>query len=81
MQPIPNIDHFLNLADGEIQVQHDSVLDGAFNMKRKFSSLLTQARQLKTILLAKQAELDHWIATSLSMDPIGQTLKASPKVF
>ncbi|KIW09778.1 hypothetical protein PV08_11878 [Exophiala spinifera] len=62
MRPIPNIDHFLNDANREIQVRHDSVIDGAFNIKRKFSSLLTQARQLKTILLAKQAELDRYIA-------------------
>ncbi|KIW36674.1 uncharacterized protein PV06_11092 [Exophiala oligosperma] len=78
MQTIPNIDYFLNDADREIQVQHDSVIDGAFNMKRKFSSLLTQTRQLKTMMLAKQAELDRYIA---QYGPHRPDLKASPKVF
>ncbi|KIW09756.1 hypothetical protein PV08_11856 [Exophiala spinifera] len=62
MQPIVDINHLLNDADFEIQDEYDSVLDGAFDMRRKFSSLLMQARQLKTILLAKQAELDRCIA-------------------
>jgi hypothetical protein len=46
MQPIPDINHFLNDADCEIQVEHDSVVYGAFDM-RKFSSLLMQARQIE----------------------------------
>ncbi|KAK6371422.1 hypothetical protein LTS17_009153 [Exophiala oligosperma] len=74
MQPIPNIEHFLNDADCEIQVEHDSVIDGAFNMKRKFSSLLMQARQLKTILLAKQAELDRYIAQQRRQRPDLQSI-------
>ncbi|KAJ9616183.1 uncharacterized protein PV06_11462 [Exophiala oligosperma] len=61
MQHTPNIKDFLNDADCEIRVEHDSVIFGAFD-RRKFSSLLMQARQLKTMLLAKQAELDRYIA-------------------
>lgn len=62
MQPIPNINHFLNDDDCDVQIEYGSDVDGAFDVRRRFSSILTQARQLKTILLARQAELDPYIA-------------------
>ncbi|KAK5398525.1 hypothetical protein LTR06_011538, partial [Exophiala xenobiotica] len=59
MQSTLNLDYFLNDDDCDIQVEYGSVLDAASNMRRKFSSVLRQARQLKMTLQAKQAELEH----------------------
>ncbi|KAJ9493513.1 hypothetical protein H2202_011015 [Exophiala xenobiotica] len=59
MQPTLNLDYFLNDDDCDIQVEYGSVVDAALSMRRKLSSVLRQARQLKTTLQAKQAELEH----------------------
>nr|KAK5449231.1 hypothetical protein LTR18_002320 [Exophiala xenobiotica] len=61
VQPTLEIDHLLNDDDCDIQIEYDSVVDGALDMRRKFFSVLRQAQQLKTKLLAKQAELDRHI--------------------
>ncbi|KAK7883376.1 hypothetical protein LTR67_011300 [Exophiala xenobiotica] len=61
VQPTLEIDHLLNDDDCDIQIEYDSVVDGALDMRRKFFSVLRQAQQLKTKLLAKQAELDRYI--------------------
>ncbi|KIW11739.1 hypothetical protein PV08_09011 [Exophiala spinifera] len=59
MQPTLNLDHFLTDDDCDIGDEYASVVDAALDMRRKFSSVLRQARQLKTTLQAKQADLEH----------------------
>ena len=45
--------------DCDILDEYNTVLDGALDMRRKISFIVSQARQLQTELLAKQAENDH----------------------
>lgn len=59
MQPTLNLDHFLTDDDCDIGDEYASVVDAALDMRRKFSSVLKQVRQLKTTLQARQAELEH----------------------
>ena len=42
--------------------EYNTVVDGALDMRRKFSFIVSHARQLQTELLAKQAEIDHLTA-------------------
>ncbi|KAK5311995.1 hypothetical protein LTR93_011508 [Exophiala xenobiotica] len=79
MQPILDINHLLNDDDCDIRAEYDSAVDGAFDMRRKFSSLLTQARQLKTKLLAKQAELDRFVARQARQRPDHQGIGESTR--
>ena len=72
MQPTLNLDHFLDDDDCDILVEYDSVVDAALDMRRKFSSVLRQARQLKTTLQDKQAELERE-RQRLNIREIGET--------
>ncbi|RVX68986.1 hypothetical protein B0A52_08053 [Exophiala mesophila] len=72
MQPTLNLDQFLNGDDCDILVEYNSVVDAALDMRRKFSSVLRQARQLKTTLQDKQAELEHE-RQRLNIREIGET--------
>ena len=72
MQPTLNLDQFLDGDDCDILVEYDSVVDAALDMRRKFSSVLRQARQLKTTLQDKQAELEHE-RQRLNIREIGET--------
>ncbi|KIW36745.1 uncharacterized protein PV06_11041 [Exophiala oligosperma] len=47
MQPTLKLDHFLNDDDCDIQVGSGSVVDAALDMRKKFSSVLSQARHRK----------------------------------
>ncbi|KAK5189232.1 hypothetical protein LTR92_010797 [Exophiala xenobiotica] len=48
-----DVDQFLNDIDCDIQDEYNSVVDGVFDMRRKFSLVVMQLR-------AKQAEMDHF---------------------
>ena len=50
-----DLDQFLNDSDCDIQDDYSSVVDSAYIMRKKFSSILRQARQLKTKLLEERA--------------------------
>jgi hypothetical protein len=49
------------LHDGDCNImdEYNTVVVGALDMRRKFASIVSQARRLKTELQAKQAEIDH----------------------
>nr|KAK5449223.1 hypothetical protein LTR18_002312 [Exophiala xenobiotica] len=44
--------------DCDIIDEYQAVTDGAFEIRRKFALIVSEARQLQTELLAKQAEID-----------------------
>jgi hypothetical protein len=78
MQPTLNIDHSLNDDDCDIQVEYGSVLDGAFDMRRKLASVSRQAPQLERKLLAKQAEQVRYIARQSSSNcPKSSTFRSA----
>ena len=45
--------------DCDITDEYDNIVEGALDMRRKFSLIVSQARRLKNELLAKQAEIDR----------------------
>lgn len=49
----------LHDGDCDIMDEYNTVVVGALDMRRKFASIASQSRRLKTELQAKQAEIDH----------------------
>jgi hypothetical protein len=45
--------------DCDIMDEYHAVVDGALDIRRKFALIVSEARQLQTELLAKQAEIDN----------------------
>jgi hypothetical protein len=54
-----DVSRLLHHDDCDIMDEYNTVVDGALDMRRKLSFVVSQARQLQTELLAKQAEIDH----------------------
>ncbi len=54
-----DVDQLLNDTDCDIQDEYNSVVDGVFDMRRKFSLVVMQ---FENKLRAKQAEMDHFTA-------------------
>ncbi|KEF54295.1 uncharacterized protein A1O9_09461 [Exophiala aquamarina CBS 119918] len=58
-QSVFDASQLLHDGDCDIMDEYNTVVEGALDMRRKFASIVSQARRLKTELLAKQAEVDH----------------------
>ena len=58
-QSNPDVRQLLHDDDCNITDEYDNVVEGALDMRRKFSLIVTQARRLRNELLAKQAEIDR----------------------
>ena len=60
-------------ADRDIQDRYSPIVDGAFDMRKKFHSVVRYARQLKTKLLGTEAELERQIARQKQQSPSAGT--------